>query len=137
MNVFKQVTVADRQSLVDIAMQEYGCYEGIFTLLDDNMDRLKAIDEVPIPGMKLNVRVETPRFSPGNRTIVLEYSRLLHTVIGNAVGVSHIYSTVSSYVATDYIAPSYTAPPQELLNVIATANITKVKMLPASTNKWE
>lgn len=137
MNAFKQVTVADRQSLVDIAMQEYGCYEGIFVLLDDNIDRLKAIDEVPLPGMKLNVRSELPKLKPENRAIVAEYNRLLHTVVSNAVGVTHIFNTVSSYVTTDYIAPSYTSPPQEVLNLVATANLSKSIVLSGPSNKWE
>lgn len=123
MNAFKQITIADRQSIIDIAMQEYGCYEGVFAILEDNADRIMAIDEVPLPGMKLNIRNIMPEFNSSNRAIVSEYKRLSHNVIGNGNGTPYIAEVVSGYVAVDYIAPSYISAPQGILTLQNIANI--------------
>ena len=32
-SLFKKLTVGDRQCVIDIAIQEYGCYEGVFILM--------------------------------------------------------------------------------------------------------
>lgn len=136
MNAYKQVVVADRQSLVDIALQEYGCYEGLFTLLDDNSDRLKAIDEIPVPGMILNIKNKTPILKPENRAIVSEYDRQKHIVAGNATGANHIHDTVSSYVTMDYLAPLYTSPPQHTRNLISAAGLDRLRAFSFNTSDW-
>lgn len=123
MKEFKQVVVADRQSLVDIAIQEYGCYEGLFYLLDDNSDRLFAVDEVPLPGMKLNVRIKTPVLSPSNTSVVLEYRRKTHTVTSNAMGLAHIITYIADYVTTDYMDASYSTAPSHITTLQLVANI--------------
>lgn len=122
MNGYKQVTVSDRQSLTDIAMQEYGCYQGVFILLEDNSDRLFAIDEVPLPGMKLNVRTTVPNINAANTSVVAEYGKQDHRVLSQAVGEAFIVEVVSDYVTTDYMDITYSQPP---------AHITGLKIMAA------
>lgn len=53
---FKTIYTISGQTLVDIAIQEYGQYEGVFTLANDN-DVVTSVDQVFVPGTKLQVRI--------------------------------------------------------------------------------
>lgn len=126
MNAFKQIMVADRQSLTDIAMQEYGCYEALFILLEDNADRLFAVDEVLIEGMKLNIRADVPDINPFNKAIVSEYIRSEHKVVSHGIGTPHVINIVADYVTTDYMDTTYSTAPAEIRNLQIVANIRRL-----------
>lgn len=53
---FKTIYTISGQTLVDIAIQEYGQYEGVFTLANDN-DEITCVDQVFVPRTKLRVRI--------------------------------------------------------------------------------
>lgn len=134
MNVFKQISAVDRQSLTDIAMQEYGCYEAVFTVLEDNADRLFAMDDVLIEGMKLNIRTDKPILNTTNKIIAEQYVLKDHKVLSHAIGMPHIVSVVSDYVTTDYISGVYTIPPPSITNVQVIANVSNFKAYTITIN---
>lgn len=123
MKGYRQVQVSDRQSIIDIAVQEYGCYEGVFILLSDNSDRLLAIDEIPLPGTKLNIRQTVPNINPANTTVVAEYRKSDHRVISQSIGEAYILETISDYVTTDYMDITYSMPPANITGLKIMANI--------------
>lgn len=59
----KQIKAASGQTLIDIAIQEYGCYDGVFILMEDNNVGLGA--DV-LPGATLVIRDEVPELTEDN-----------------------------------------------------------------------
>ena len=51
----KQITVQERQTIFDIAIQEYGSVEGVFLLWKDNPDKIPSFTQQLVPGTKLNI----------------------------------------------------------------------------------
>jgi hypothetical protein len=47
------VTVLERQSIFDIALQQYGSIEASISLLSQNSDQLNSITTMPLPGTVL------------------------------------------------------------------------------------
>lgn len=66
----KQVEVFEGQTLIDIAIQEYGCYEGVMLLLKDNAIRIA--DDLNA-GLVLMVRDEVPELNAINRAVAAFY----------------------------------------------------------------
>lgn len=61
-----EVTVHSGQTLVDIAIQEYGCFEGVFLLAEDNaISPTKKMNA----GDVLMVRDEVPALTDSNQAV--------------------------------------------------------------------
>lgn len=61
MSEWNEITVENRQTLEDIAVQEYGAIEGIEQLLLDNADSLpEGLDTKLWGGMRLFIRKDEP-----------------------------------------------------------------------------
>ena len=65
----KNIQVYTGQSLVDIAIQEYGSISGLTLILEDNKDTLTAITDIA-PGLTLKVRTPIPALDVTNRQVV-------------------------------------------------------------------
>lgn len=89
MNGFKKIVVADRQCVIDLAIQEYGCYEGVWLLLKDNPAKLLGVSDVPAAGMQLLIRNPVPRLTDTNLEVVNAYKELKHTVVSGAEAVEN------------------------------------------------
>jgi hypothetical protein len=54
---YRKVKVAERQSMTDIAMQEYQASEAVFTIYDDNVGVIiRDTTTCLVPGMELRIR---------------------------------------------------------------------------------
>jgi hypothetical protein len=62
----KEIVATYGQTIYDIAILEYGCYEGIFILMEDNQLDLTSI---LTPGHKLKIRTEIPRLNETNLSV--------------------------------------------------------------------
>lgn len=71
---FKIVYVATGQSLQDIAIQEYGCYDAVFELYYDNEDVLEFLNEMPAPGTPLKIRSNVPNITSDNQSFAKYFS---------------------------------------------------------------
>ncbi|MFA9212471.1 MAG: hypothetical protein ACEQSR_01305 [Candidatus Methylacidiphilales bacterium] len=63
----KIVEVRQGQTLADIAIKEYGCYEGIGFLLQDNSSL--SVDVDLVPGTLINVQETVPELTTNNITV--------------------------------------------------------------------
>jgi len=72
MNFIKK-TLGNGQSIIDLAVQEYGCYEGLFLMLADNPDVVQAVSAILPPGTELRVRNPVPELNNTNRSVVAQY----------------------------------------------------------------
>jgi len=61
------IKVSQGQTIYDIASSYYGCYEGIFLLLEDNPS-ISLISEL-MAGQSLVIRNEVPKFNEENQNI--------------------------------------------------------------------
>lgn len=104
MSAYNTIVVADRQSLMDIALQEYGTVEGIQFLLEDNAEVIAFIHDVPAPGTELLIRAELPKITPTNRAIVSEYVSKKTKVVSGVDAVEHPATT---YYQDNYFEPIY------------------------------
>lgn len=77
----KTINVAEGQTLIDIAIQEYGCYEGLHQLMKDNNIGPNGLIEdgevyrLITAGDTLLVQDEVPELTDTNRTIAAYYKR--------------------------------------------------------------
>jgi hypothetical protein len=75
----KELKVAEGQTLIDIAIQEYGCYEGLHVLMADNNIGPNGLVEdgetfrLIKAGDLLLIREEVPELTESNRTIAAYY----------------------------------------------------------------
>jgi hypothetical protein len=81
-NGFKQITAGDRQSVVDIALQEYGCYEGAFLIMQDNAALDLSLHSILIPGVKVLIQTPVPRITADNQGIMELYTQKKTQVVG-------------------------------------------------------
>lgn len=51
----KTVQILDRQTIWDIAIQEYGSVDGVFKLMNDNPEKVPSLDANLIPGDFLKI----------------------------------------------------------------------------------
>ena len=63
----KKIIVRYGQTIFDIAIQEYGCYEGVTVLCQDNV--LSLSSEL-VAGQVLLIQITVPDFSNGNMQVV-------------------------------------------------------------------
>lgn len=84
MSGFKTIVVSDRQTVSDIALQEYGCVApGLVLLLKDNEGVITSVHTVPAAGTVLRVRVPVPELTSTNRQVVAAYAAENRTVVSN------------------------------------------------------
>lgn len=65
------LTVEGGQNIVDIALQKYGCYEGVFTLMVDNG---LSLTPTLTAGQQLQVRDEVPKITSNNKAIAAVFA---------------------------------------------------------------
>lgn len=65
-------TVTYGQTLIDIAVQRYGAYSGVFLLLQDN-PALERIEAPLQPGVKLQYRDQVPQLTNRNRDFARQF----------------------------------------------------------------
>lgn len=95
----KTIKVKSGQTLIDIALQEYGCTEGLVMLLDDNS---LSMDSEAYPGQELFIR-ELPEITKDNKLIqqgLIEISVIPNSQILNPVPEPH-------YVQDGYVQDGY------------------------------
>lgn len=68
----KTITVKEGQTLEDIAIQYYGCFEGVITLMQDND---LALDSPLYVGRALEIQDEVPALTPTNKKVVEAFER--------------------------------------------------------------
>jgi len=83
-NGFKHITAGDRQSVVDMAMQEYGCYDGVFEIMKDNPELDLSVHSVLIPGVKVLIKDPIPRLTDKNLGLVEIYRQKKVQVVSGA-----------------------------------------------------
>ena len=69
----KLVEVQERQSLIDIALQEYGSIEALPMLIEDNINVLTDITAIPA-GTQLCIRTPLPAIVVVNKQVVAHFS---------------------------------------------------------------
>lgn len=80
-----KTAVIHNQSLIDLAIQQYGGYEGVFLLAQDNASIVEDLGMLFTPGTELKVRNPIPELNEENRTVV---SSFLNSNVEVASGVS-------------------------------------------------
>lgn len=91
--MYKDIVVFNGQSISDIAIQEYGTYEGVFAIMVDNMLRINSINDVLSPGTVLKIRKANP-FD----------SLLIDKQVTNS---NPLYMLSGSYVHDGYVVSGY------------------------------
>ncbi len=77
------INTTEGQTLTDIALQEYGCVEGIFILMEDNP--MLNMDGKLITGQAVQIREAIPELTINNKAIATELkasSRKINTGTG-------------------------------------------------------
>ena len=138
MNNFVLIYVIARQSLVDFAMQVYGCYDGVFLLLQDNPAILNGISDVPQPGMALKVRTPVPMINSTNQLVATYYASKGTMVIMDAVDAGNAPTPApvfKPYVVPGYIAGTTAAspfgkllPPLRIITQLKQANLLTTEL---------
>jgi hypothetical protein len=97
---YKYIVVVYGQNITDIAIQEYGCYEGIAILMEDNPQQMDAgFNSVTDPGTQLLIRNAIPDLNGRNQQIG-KYLSTLGSIATNVV-------EQLSYIESDYIERDY------------------------------
>ena len=96
---FKKSKMQPNQSLIDFAMETYGCYEGLLILLVDNMDVLQAATQEMPSGTELRVRSELPALNDTNLTVVAQY---IAKGISVATGGTNSEPVITTFVVTGW-----------------------------------
>lgn len=96
-------TVTYGQTLIDIAVQRYGAYSGIFLLLEDN-PLLESIEAVVQPGTKLLFRDQVPELTERNQDVVRHFE--LNQIVVNT-GLKVLPGEGSGYYVEGYIEEGY------------------------------
>lgn len=100
----KQIQTTLGQSLLDIAIQEYGAVEGVFALVIDN-DYIGDLSDVLAPGTPLDIREESLKLNKDNLTIkqMMELEK-----IGKIISSLPTRTTLNLYyVEIDYVDIDY------------------------------
>lgn len=104
MTGYKRITALGRQSLTDIAIQEYGAPEAVFIILEDNEGKFTDISNVPPAGMQIMIRTETPTLNANNKAI-MEVYRAKKVKVAT---VEQSNMSTGEYVTVGYWANGYT-----------------------------
>ena len=97
----KVVTLIEGQTIVDIAIQEYGCYEGVLTLLEDNPD-ISLEDEL-FAGYEIMVQSEVEVINETNKQFQAQLAIKKGKVVTGIIGTEDF----TRYVETDYWPDDY------------------------------
>lgn len=68
----RAITVTYGQTLIDIALQEYGCYEAVTLLMEDNQ---LGLGELLEPGTSILIRDVIPDITGTNLLILAQYKK--------------------------------------------------------------
>jgi hypothetical protein len=93
---FKTIIAGDGQTLEDVALQHYGCYEGVFLLTEDNG---LGIDDLLAPGQELLIREPAPTLNDFNKLVIDAELVPNSDVPGQA--------SDNNYVEDDYVDEDY------------------------------
>jgi hypothetical protein len=74
MSKFKPIKTISGQSLIDVALQEYGAYEGVFIILKDNPNLENTMGVNLVPGTSINIRQEVPELNVNNKSIAQQFA---------------------------------------------------------------
>lgn len=101
--MMKQIPLLFGQTLIDLAIQEYGHYDGLFTILEDNSDVISDFSEVPSPGTMINIRLNKPKFSDDSLINSTEFARKdLKAVSGSIESVGDKVYVTEGYWEENY-----------------------------------
>lgn len=92
------------QTMVDIAIQEYGCFEGVFMLAEDN--NISPTHKVQ-PGDVLKVREPVPFITDNNQAVAAE-NKANNIRVNSGFGIDE--PTGEPPVETDFFDPDYFNP---------------------------
>lgn len=107
MSAFKTIVVADRQTVTDLALQEYGCVApALVLLLKDNEGVITSVHTVPAAGTILRIRVPVPELTSTNRQVAAAYAAENRTVVSNNEALPNQPIT-DLYVEDDYVQVGY------------------------------
>lgn len=136
MSAFKQVTAGDRQSVIDLALQEYGCYDGAFEIMKDNPVLDLSLHSILIPGVKVLIQTPVPRLTDTNQGVMEQYEqRHTQVVSGSASSYTEegypVYTPVFPplfvpYVETGYWDAVYVKPIPAVSNLAEAININLI-----------
>lgn len=59
------------QTIYDLAATYYGCFEGVFLILEDN--KTIGLDTELVPGQSIAIRDEVPRLNDSNQNIAMAF----------------------------------------------------------------
>lgn len=79
----KTIKTGIGQSLINIALQEYGCYEGFALVIEDNPALVSGIDHVFAPNTELIIQTPVPELTSNNVQIAAELARRSVKISGN------------------------------------------------------
>lgn len=97
----KIITATYGQTLMDIAVQEYGCYEGVTLLMQDNDLALTAN---LVAGQELLIRDAVPELTATNQAVA-QYNRLNGISVNS--GNDAASSSNNGYVTEGYVTDGY------------------------------
>lgn len=90
----KKVTATEGQTIQDLAIQVYGCYEGIIPFCADN--NLSVTGEIT-PGQQFAVRDEVPELTTNNKAIAAHFAA--NKIIGNS---GWIPAAIGQFLPSDF-----------------------------------
>lgn len=94
------ITAEDGQTIYDIAIQEYGCYEGIVQLMKDN--NISLVSNINA-GNQFNIQDPVPVFNSTNVTI----ANFLKANKVKPNSKTYDTSDVGGYVSPGYVGAGY------------------------------
>jgi hypothetical protein len=93
---FKTIKASEGQTIEDIALQEYGCYEGVFLLLEDNE---LGMDDLLVAKQELKIRQPIPTLNDFSK-LVSEASLIPNSDMPGQ-------ASDNDYVDDDYVDEDY------------------------------
>ena len=76
---YRIVTLQQGQSILDLSIQEYGCVEGLFVLIDDN-SFIADFTQYIAHGTDFKIQTVVPKLTDTNVSVVLQYKKDATTV---------------------------------------------------------
>jgi hypothetical protein len=97
----KVLIVLEGQTIVDVAVQEYGCYEGVLNILEDNT--FLALEDGFYAGLEIYIRDEVEAINEKNKQyqaqLVIKHGQVVTGIVGKQFGL---------YVFDGYWGDGYT-----------------------------
>lgn len=98
---YNNIILQEGQTLIDIAIETYGCYEGVFLIMEDNN---LTFDSILSGGDVLKIRDITPTLNTDNKEVIKQYSTTKTNINSGLIFIPDPYVT-SSYVDDNYVNP--------------------------------